>query len=353
MKTIQSIFFFLCLSAAFLVSCENEQLEGEFSATGDGSVIGSPDPSSATCQEAFEVLTVAQVNFATATEANYANACGAYSAALQAVIELCGDSSGALQTTLTGLGNCTEPNACLQAQIASDAALTALNGATSENEQQLCEAYGAALSAQIAACGDPSGNLQTTIDTLNCGGECGVAQIATAEAQEIFDNVDGTDADAYTATCTDLFNALQSQIISCGDADGALQARIEVLGDCTPPEDDGPVRFTMTNGSQKNFNTASVSISGSLLTVVATDVSSGDVFVFDIVLQQVGDNVMQNTTITIDGVTYAATPSGSTPFVNTITENTGSVIVGTFSGTFTAMGGTTVLTANGILDIAY
>lgn len=340
------------MAAVTVVSCEDEQLEGEFSATGDGSDPGEPDPDSETCQTAFDTLQAAEAAFSSATDANYTQVCSTYSIALQATIELCGDTSGSLQTTLSSLGDCSVPNACLQAEVAANAALGALNNATDDNEEQLCIAYSTALEAQITACGDASGNLQNTIDSLNCGGDCAAAEIASAEALELFNAVDPLDEMAYVEACGAYSMALQSQIDACGDTDGSLLAIVQDLGDCSPPEEDGPVRVVIA-GTQTNFNTASVTISGSLLSVVATDIDTGDTFTFDIVLLQTGANVMQNTVLTVGGVVHNPSATGDTPFTNTITANDGMTIVGTFSGTFLNPTGGEVGTAMGIIDIAY
>lgn len=340
------------MATAVLVSCEDEQLEGVFSSTGDGSDPGEPDPDSATCQTAFDALQTAQAVFATATDANYTQVCSAYATALEQTIQLCGDSSGALEATLTSLGDCTTPDPCLQAEIASNAALGALNNATDDNEEQLCLAYSTALAAQINACGDPTGSLQSTIDGLNCGGDCAAAELASSEAQEIFNGVDPLDETAYTEACAAYSMALQAQIAACGDPDSSLLTIVQELGDCSPPEQDGPVQVTI-EGIFKNFNTADVTINGSLLSVVATDIDTGDTFTFDIVLLQTGANVMQNTVLTVGGVVHTPFTSGDTPFVNNITANDGTTIVGTFSGTFLNPDGDQVVTTSGTLDIAF
>ena len=80
---------------------------------------------------------------------------------------------------------------------------------------------------------------------------------------------------------------------------------------------------------------------------------TGDTFTFDIVLEQTGDSVMQNTIITKDGVVLSAAPGGSTPFTNSITANDGTVIVGTFSGAFTNSDDEEVLTVDGVINIVY
>ncbi|WP_405226085.1 hypothetical protein [Dokdonia sp. Asnod1-B02] len=352
MKKLHVLFLFILMAAVTVVSCDDEPLEGVFSVTGDGSDPSEPDPDSETCQLAFDTLVAAQAAFSSATEANYSQVCGAYATAIQATIQLCGDASGTLQATLTSLGDCSTPDPCFQAETAANAALGAFNNATSDNEEQLCLAYSNALAAQIVACGDSNGNIQATIDALNCGGDCAAAQVASLEAQEIFNAVDPLDEDAYTAACADYSMALQAQIAACGDTDGSLTAIVQDLGDCSPPEQDGPVQVTVGDVFT-NFNTATVSISGSLLSVVATDIDTGDTFTFDIVLQQTGDNVMQNTILTVGGVVHTPSIEATTPFVNNITANDGTTIVGTFSGTFTNPDNEEVLTADGMINIIY
>ena len=352
MKKLHVLFLFIMMVAVTVISCDNEPLEGVFSVTGDGSDPSEPDPDSETCQIAFDTLTAAQAAFSTATEEGYAQACATYAIALQATIELCGDTSGELQATLTNLGDCSTPDPCFQAETGANAALGAFNNATSENEEQLCLAYSAALTTQIEACGDTSGNIQATIDALNCGGDCAAAQVATSEAQEIFNAVDPLGEDAYTAACADYSMALQTQIAACGDADGSLNAIVLDLGDCSPPEQDGPVQVTIGDVFT-NFNTATVSISGSLLSVVATDIDTGDTFTFDIVLQQTGTDVMQNTILTVGGIVHTPSVEAMTPFVNNITANDGTTIVGTFSGTFLNSDDDEVITTAGTINITY
>ncbi|AEE18262.1 hypothetical protein JM84_1408 [Dokdonia sp. Hel_I_63] len=352
MKKLHVLFLFIMMVAVTVVSCDDEPLEGVFSVTGDGSDPIEVDSDSEECQIAFETLTAAQAAFSVASNEGYAQACTTYAIALEATIQLCGDASGTFQAALTSLGDCSTPDPCFQAEIAANAALGALNNASSDNEEQLCLAYSAALEAQIAACGDVSGNIQATIDALNCGGDCAAAQVATSEAREIFNAVDPLDEDAYTTACADYSMALQAQIAACGDTDGSLTAIVQNLGDCSPPEQDGPVQVTVGE-IFTNFNTATVSISGSLLSVIATDIDTGDTFTFDIVLQQTGDNVMQNTILTVGGVVHTASIEATTPFVNNITANDGTAIVGTFSGTFTNPDNEEVLTAGGVINIVY
>ena len=55
---------------------------------------------------------------------------------------------------------------CLQAVQATTNALADFNAATPLNYTERCNAYKAALEAEISACGDPNGSLQAAIDAL-------------------------------------------------------------------------------------------------------------------------------------------------------------------------------------------
>ena len=64
----------------------------------------TPDMS---CSAASANTAIAAQAFSDATDENYVGKCTAYKAALQAQITACGDSSGALQLMIDGLGDCT------------------------------------------------------------------------------------------------------------------------------------------------------------------------------------------------------------------------------------------------------
>lgn len=331
-------------------SCENEQLTGEFFTTPDGQdiVIGEGDPDSETCQDAFTALTAAETAFATATEENYTTVCSAYSQALTITIEACGDSSGNLQAIVNSLGDCSTFNACAQAESQSSAAAAALQNDPENND--LCQAYKNALQNEIISCGDTSGDIQDIIDGLDCGEACIAAQETAEEAQIIFNAVDPLDEDAYIAACADYSLALQEVIDLCGDPDGSLLATVQELGDCSPPEQPGPLQVTI-DGVFKNFNTAEVTVNGSTLEILASDIDTGDTFTFSVVLLQTGDNVLQDEVMTLTLVEYFPLISGDTPYTNNVSVNDGSELTGTFSGSMEAADGTLILLTDGTFDI--
>lgn len=350
MKKITYYFSLLLVGVFLFTSCENEQLTGEFFTTPDGQdiVIGDGDPDSETCQDAFTALATAEAAFAAATEENYTTVCSAYSQALLITIEACGDSSGDLQAMVNELGDCSSFNACAQAQSQSSAAAVALQNDPDNND--LCLAYKNALQNEIIACGDTSGDLQDIIDQLDCGEACIAAQETAEEFQIIFDAVDPLDEDAYTVACADYSLALQEVIDLCGDADGSLLAIVQELGDCSPPEQPGPLQVTI-DGEFKNFNTAEVTVVGSTINIIAKDLDTDDTFVFSVVLLQTGDNVLQDEVMTLTLVDHFPFIAGDTPYTNNVSTNDGSQLIGTFSGSMEAADGTLILLTDGTFDI--
>jgi len=129
-----------------------------------------PDESTLNCATTTENVVTAATNFLNATSDNYSELCNAYKAALQAQISACGDSAGAIQEIIDSLGDCTqEVDTCDMAETIADEAEFAFNNATNENYETLCMAYRVALENQIAACGDADGSLQNAIVAL---GDC-------------------------------------------------------------------------------------------------------------------------------------------------------------------------------------
>lgn len=349
MKKLHYLIYVLAFSFAIITSCENEPLEGEFATSDDGIISNCDDAATI-----FQENTIALQN---ATPENYELVCTNYRIALQGILDNCSDELDAdfitsVELALTIVGDCTiDVAACALAQEASAFAAIEFSNATEENQEASCEIYESTLLAEIDACGDVDGSIQQTINTLPCT-PCGQAQMNAQEAEEAFNNANPMNQAEYEAICGLYSMALQTQITECGDPDGMLMATVLELGDCTPPEEDGPVRLLLA-GQMKNFNTADVTINGSLLSVIATDLDTGDTFTFDVVLQQTGTNVMQDVELIVGGVVHTPFMSGDTPFTNVITDNTGMVIVGTFTGTVINPDGVFIATSEGIIDIEF
>ena len=143
------------------ISCDVEPLDSGVVAQNNNNL---------NCQAAIQASAEASANFASATEENFSELCSALAEAIQAQINICGDDdTGTLQTALDALDCTVSSELCPNAIALAEAAQTALENATDENYTQLCNAYATALEAQINACGDPDGELQTMIDDL---GDC-------------------------------------------------------------------------------------------------------------------------------------------------------------------------------------
>ncbi len=344
--------FLLVLSTIAFVSCDDEQLEGEFFTTPDGqeiTIIDTPE-----CQAALTAFQEASLALQNATTEEMTAACAALSDALDTFVQACeidtNDSS--VIAALTLLNSCADmTNNCVAATAAATAAEMAFANATPDNEIELCNAYRDALEAQIVACGDADGSIQNILNGLSCMDPvCAAAIEATEAAFAIFDMTDIADEMAYTEACGNYSLALQEQIIACGDPDGSLQTIVDDLGDCSIPEDPGPVQMTI-DGEFKNFNVAEAPINGSTFEVTATDVDVNDTFEFTVVLQQTGANIIQDVVLTIDGVIFEPVLSGDPQFMSEITQNDGVMIVGTFTGPMMNAAGDVITITNGIINI--
>ena len=128
----------------------------------------------------------------------------------------------------------SENNACTLAILETNNAATDYFTAIQENANEYCLIYKNALENQIEMCGDENGTLQLIIEELDdCVIEpdlCELAIAATEVAQENYENTTNND---FEEMCNLYKEALQYQIVVCGD-DGTLQSRISELGDCEP-----------------------------------------------------------------------------------------------------------------------
>ena len=147
-------------------SCNDEQLEGEFFSTPDGS-----DPEEF-CENALATIAEAQFALLDATEANAGELCQALRGSIEGVIAVCGDPGGSFQALLDELGDdcglMFDNAECLSASLAAGLALDAFNIATPEEQEGLCPNLLTLLQEQIMACGDDDGSLQAIIDGLPC-----------------------------------------------------------------------------------------------------------------------------------------------------------------------------------------
>ncbi|WP_147448375.1 hypothetical protein [Dokdonia sinensis] len=351
MKKLSYLTFFIAVfTASFFTSCENEPVTGEFFTTPDGTD-GTDDGEVQTeeCATNFDLLATAQAAFATADEESYTEACIAYATLLDFLILECGDADGSLQNTLNSLGDCSAPNLCLQAIARTEAARITFENADEESQQAACFAYLVALEAQIEVCGDAGGVAQAIIDGLPCDNDCENATAATTQAQEVFAMVDPLDENAYVQACNTYKTLLEAQIAACGDPDGTLLETIQSLGECTPPEEPGPLQMTI-NGEFKNFNTLQVtSTSGTTQNILARDEDTGDTFFFRAVVLQTGENTIQDELLVLDGVEYTPVVEGMA-YSSNLVFNVDNRFRGFFSGLMRDGEGNEITITNGRID---
>lgn len=351
MKKLSYLTFFMVFFAAFLfTSCENEPLTGDFFTTPDGTD-GTDDgvDLSEECTMNLELLPTAQATFASADEESYTAACSAYASLLDFIIVECGDADGSLLNTLNSLGDCSSPNLCLQARARTEVARIAFENAEEETQQAACFAYLVTLEAQIEVCGDAGGVTQAIIDDLPCDNDCENATIAATQAQQTFNEVDAMDENAYVQACNAYKAVLEAQINACGDADGTILETIQSLGECTPPEEAGPLQVTI-DGEFKNFNTLEViSTSGTTQNILATDEDTGDTFFFRAVVLQTGENTIQDELLVIDGVEYNPVIEGMA-YSSNLVFNVDNRFRGFFSGLMKDGEGNEITLTSGLID---
>jgi hypothetical protein len=172
MKNIKFFTVFILAFAMFsMTSCDDEPLEGEFSSgtgNGGGNGNGGGSGGASNCVQATNNVADATsaYNQVTSSDPNYTTVCNDYSDALQDFINLCGDSTGVVQTIIDSL-DCTASNSdCDDAEAESQVAENAYNADTTNVD--LCNAYVTALENEISICGDSDGSLQDIIDNLGC-----------------------------------------------------------------------------------------------------------------------------------------------------------------------------------------
>ena len=155
---------FLYLLCVFIIcsafNCEDEPLQGEF-VTAD-----------AACNQAQIDAANAALVFLNATDENYTVICNQYKDALEVQIAVCGDETGAIQSLIDQLGDCSPPvdnsNACQDAIIAKNEAEVAFNNSTDQNYNELCNELKDAIQLVIDTCGTTV-ELQNQLDGLgNC-----------------------------------------------------------------------------------------------------------------------------------------------------------------------------------------
>lgn len=93
------------------------------------------------------------------------------------------------------------------------------------------------------------------IQVVEPGGSCEQAVLNTAEAALAFLEINEGN---YEQLCNAYRDALEAQILACGDPDGSIQQGIDALGDCTDPGsfDDCEAATEAASLAEINFNNA-------------------------------------------------------------------------------------------------
>lgn len=150
-----SAFFILTL----MLSCDNEPYEGGFLGNQENNCLVATQ---STAEATLNFLGANIDNYVQVCTAYRAalqaqiQACGDPDGSLLAIVNQLGDCSEATQ------------DPCELATTAADAAETAFEEASADNFMPLCNAYKAALENVINECGDEGGTIQVTIDGLDC-----------------------------------------------------------------------------------------------------------------------------------------------------------------------------------------
>lgn len=161
-------------------------------------------------------------------------------------------------------------------------------------------------------------------DPVNEETQCELAMEATAIAAVNYSNAT---AENHAQTCNAYKVALQNQIEACGDENGALQAIINGLGDCTAPaEVDGTL--TVTAGSMPmNFTDLNVVKQNGLVKVSGASATGTYTIYFEVAENATGADILQNFEIKLVSVHHPYEG-----FTSNVTVNTDGTLTGTFHG---------------------
>lgn len=222
------------------------------------------------------------------------------------------------------------------------------------NYTQLCMAYKNALQGQIIACGD-DGSIQAIFDSL---GDCQGSQnldcnTATAEASSAETDFNNANDTNYTQLCNVYKTALQNKIDACGD-DGSIQAIIASLGDCSQSSQVG-IRLTAGTLTLE-FDIINIVEEGGVLKVTGNTSANGAgnyEVYFEVAPGATGVDIINSTFYLTLTSTFFPDTSGFDDFTSNITENLTGVLIGTFSGIVTNAGGGNLSLTSGVIDISY
>ena len=130
----------------------------------------------------------------------------------------------------------TEDNSCQLAMQATASAATDFFNSDEDNYSLLCQVYRDAIENQIVICGDEDGSLQLLVDELGtCATEEDLCAEAIAATEIAQANYESAPILDFTELCNLYKEALEYQIEVCGDDNNSLQQILNELGNCQPP----------------------------------------------------------------------------------------------------------------------
>ncbi|RZJ68905.1 MAG: hypothetical protein EOO45_14275 [Flavobacterium sp.] len=177
---------------------------------------------------------------------------------------------------------------------------------------------------------------------------CENAEIATQTARSAYESA--TDQN-FTAACNSYKAALVNQKTECGDTDGAIQSRINALGDCAVPADAVDGTVSVTAGSQSIvFDDLRVVRTGDLLKVTGeTSGSSPYTVSFEVMVNELGSNKINNFKIFLTSEFSAVADS----FTSAIEINNNDNLKATYSGRVRNADNGQIELTSGVIDITY
>lgn len=183
--------------------------------------------------------------------------------------------------------------------------------------------------------------------TVNNQTDCELAVEAAQDAKVNYDAA--TDAN-YVTLCNAYKAALQAKIQACGDEDGAVQAIINSLGDCSVPVTGAQGTLSVNAGSMNTvFTDIAVVRQGGMVKVSGESVTGTYTLYFEVEENATGQNILQDFAIKI--VSVMTPVEGS--FNSNITANTDGILKGTFNGIVKNNDNGHAELTNGIIDIEY
>ncbi|MDT0294832.1 hypothetical protein ACFQ3R_00480 [Mesonia ostreae] len=190
-------------------------------------------------------------------------------------------------------------------------------------------------------------------DSSNTEDNCETAASASLEAAIDFN--DATNEN-YTDLCTAYKTALEAQIDACGDLNGAIQAIVDDLGDCTQETDENTQGdLSVTAGTLSlDFDEVNIVVEDGLVKVTGeTSASNNYNIYFELAEGTTGTDVIQNFQIELTSVFYPYNEGTQFDFTSEIETNSDGVLLGSFYNVVTNNEGADMSLTNGSINLEY